>query len=364
VNETIERVEVAAYRMPLRERESDGTYCWDHVSLVVVQVRAAGLCGLGYSYASPAAAPLIRTALAEVVVGGDAMAVSSAWRRMLERVRNLGRPGVAAYAIAAVDAALWDLKAKLLGCPLARLLGQVRDEVPIYASGGFTSLSDDALAEQLGGWAEQGIPRVKMKVGRAPERDVVRVALARRAIGPGTELFVDANGGYSRKQALGLAVRFAEQGVCWFEEPRPSHDLDGLRLIRDRGPAGMDITGGEYGCDAWTFRRMLDAGAVDVLQADATRAMGVTGLLRIDALCHAYEIPLSLHTAPALHLHLGAALDSVVHLEWFHDHVWIERVLFEGAREPEPGTGVMRIDPSALGHGLTLREGEASRYAL
>ena len=357
----LERVEAAAYRVPLDERESDGTASWDHVSLVVVHVRAAGISGLGYTYESAAAARLIHDVLAEAVVGCDAMAVTLAWRRMLDRVRNIGRSGVAAYAIAAVDAALWDLKAKLLGCPLARLLGQVREGVPIYASGGFTSLSDDALTEQLGGWVERGIPRIKMKVGRHPERDGHRVELARRAIGESTRLFVDANGAYTVKQALAQAAGFAAQGVCWFEEPRPSDDLAGLRLIRERAPAGMDITAGEYGCELRDFQRMLAAGAVDVVQADITRAQGVTGLLRVGALCQAYDIPLSLHTAPALHLHVAAALDGLAHLEWFHDHVCIERALFEGA--PEPEGGVLRVNPDEPGHGLSLREAQARPHA-
>ena len=150
--------------------------------------------------------------------------------------------------------------------PLVTLLGSVHEVVPVYGSGGFTSYSIEQLQKQLGGWAERGISRVKMKIGTHPDLDLGRVRAAREVIGSGTELFVDANGAYSRKQALAQAHRFAELDVSWFEEPVSSDDLEGLRLLRDRGPAGMDIAAGEYGYDLPYFRRMLEAGAVDVLQ--------------------------------------------------------------------------------------------------
>src|SRR5581483_3886374 len=128
--------------------------------------------------------------------------------------------------------------------------------------------------------------RVKMKIGRDPANDPRRVAEAREAIGPDTQLFVDANGAYSRKEALALAHLFArDAGVTWFEEPVSSDDLEGLHLMREHAPAGMEIAAGEYGYDLWYFRRMLEAEAVDVLQADATRCAGITGFLRVGALC-------------------------------------------------------------------------------
>jgi len=230
----IERVEVSAYKIPTDAPESDGTIAWDHTTLVLVEASAGGLTGIGYSYADPATAALIRGSLAEVVRGRDAMGVPGAWSAMVEAIRNLGRAGVASMAISAVDSALWDLKGRLLGLPLVTLLGAVRDSAPVYGSGGFTSYSIDRLKGQLGGWVAAGIPRVKMKIGRAPAADLGRVRAAREAIGPDAELFVDANGAYGRKQALAQADRFAELGVSWFEEPVSSDDLEGLRLLRDR----------------------------------------------------------------------------------------------------------------------------------
>ena len=264
-------------------------------------------------------------------------------------------------AISAVDCALWDLKARLLDLPLVTLLGKTREAAPVYGSGGFTSYSDKRLAEQLSGWVEQGIPRVKMKIGRDEKRDLERVRLAREAIGAEPELYVDANGAYSRKQALAQAKLFAGFGVRWFEEPVSSDDLDGLRLLRDRAPAGMDIAAGEYGYDIFYFQRMLAAGAVDVQQADMTRCGGVTGFMQVAALCQAHNVPLSAHTAPALHTHVACAVTPFKNIEYFHDHVRIERMFFDAA--PQLVNGELRPDLSRPGMGLDLKSSDAERFA-
>ncbi|MGH8338525.1 MAG: enolase C-terminal domain-like protein, partial [Gammaproteobacteria bacterium] len=269
--------------------------------MVIVEVSAGGEVGLGYSYADAATARLIDRLLAPKLKGYDALANGGAWRAMVGAIRNLGRPGIASMAIAAVDNALWDLKGKLLKAPVATLLGLVRAEVMADGSGGFTSYSEAELRGQLGGWAERGFQAVKMKIGRDAAADIDRVKHAREAIGPKVGLYVDANGAYTRKQALQQAQRFVESDVTWFEEPVSADDLEGLRLLRDTAPAGMNIAAGEYGYDAWYFRRMVEAGAVDVLQADATRCAGITGFLQADALCVSKCLPLSAHTSPSIH---------------------------------------------------------------
>jgi len=356
----VDAIDVGAYTIPTETPESDGTLGWRRTTIVVVEPRAGDVRGVGYTYADTATAALVRDLLAGVVRGVDATAVPAAWARMVHAIRNLGRPGIVSTAIAAVDNALWDLKARLLGVPLATLLGAARDAVAIYGSGGFTSESPAELERQLGGWADAGIARVKMKIGRRPADDVERVRIARAAIGPTTELFVDANGAYDRKQALAQAEAFARYDVAWFEEPVTSDDLPGLRLLRDRAPAGMAIAAGEYGYDLGYFARMLDAEAVDVLQADATRCGGVSEFLRVGALCAARHVPLSAHTAPALHLHPCCALEPVRHVEWFADHVRIERMLFDGA--PVPAGGTIAFDPTRPGLGLELKRRDADRY--
>lgn len=301
----IERLDVQVAKIPTPAPESDGTAEWASTTIVIVHASAAGVTGLGYSYVDAGAASVIRDVLADHLIGLDAMATGHAMQRMLIAIRNQGRPGIGACAISAVDIALWDLKARLLGIPLAVLLGPVRQEVPVYASGGFTSSGLEALGEELAGYVAEGHRRVKLKIGRVPGRDLDRVRVARDAIGPDVELMVDANGAYSRKQALAMAEAFAEYRVCYFEEPVSSDDLEGLRLVRDG--TDISIAAGEYGYDAFYFRHMLEAGAVDILQADATRRLGVTGFFHADALAVAHALPLSSHCGPSIHAHLDAA---------------------------------------------------------
>jgi L-alanine-DL-glutamate epimerase-like enolase superfamily enzyme len=352
----------SAFRIPTAGPESDGTLEWEATTLVLVEARADNKIGIGFSYADTATARLINDTLADVVIGCDALSVEYCWNAMTSAIRNLGRPGICSMAIAAVDNALWDLKAKILDLPLVSLWGQVRTGVPIYGSGGFTSYSLADLREHLSAWVDQGIKRVKMKIGREPEQDLYRIAAAREAIGPSCELFVDANGAYSRKQALAMAQAFVDAGVSWFEEPVSSDDLEGLRMLRDRAPPGMDISAGEYGYDCVYFRRMLEAGAVDVLQADATRCAGMTGFHQASALCRAFNIPLSSHCAPSMHAHACCAAAPVRHLEFFYDHVRIERMLFDGTLEP--ANGELQPDLSRPGSGLAFKHRDALPYAV
>jgi L-alanine-DL-glutamate epimerase-like enolase superfamily enzyme len=359
IEAAVDRLDVIACTIPTDEPESDGTAEWDSTTIVIVEAHAGDVTGLGYTYAPAAAAALIRELLAGVVEGSDALAVARTWEAMGRALRNAGRPGIGSEAMAAVDTALWDLKARLLELPLAQVLDAVRAEVPLYGSGGFTSYTDERLAEQLGGWAADGLERVKMKVGREPDRDLERARVAREAVGPDVELFVDANGALTRKQALGFADRYAELDVRWFEEPVSSDDLDGLRLIRDRAP--MEIAAGEYGYMLPYFERMLAAGAVDCLQADVTRCEGITGFLRVAALCEARSLDLSAHCGPSIHAHPCCAVPRLRHLEYFHDHVRIEHMLFDGVLEPVGGT--LRPDLSRPGNGLELKRADAERHA-
>jgi len=358
---TIDAIDVSTFVIPTDAPESDGTLEWDRTTLVVVEISAGGVHGLGYTYSDRATAVLVRETLAKHLLDADAFAIPALNARMLQAIRNLGRPGIVATAISAVDTALWDAKARMLQMPLATLIGSARAGVAAYGSGGFTSYTAGRLQEQLGGWAEDGLKLVKMKVGRDAGADPARVHVARGAVGDRAQLFVDANGAYTRKQALALADRFAADDVRWFEEPVSSDDLEGLQLIRDRAPAGMDVAAGEYGYEPFYFRRMLEAGAVDVLQADATRCGGVSGFIAAHALCDARGLPLSAHCAPALHVHLGCALTRVRHIEYFHDHQRIERMLFDGTTVPRGG--LLSPDLERPGLGLELKRADAARFA-
>ena len=356
----IRRVTVTAYAVPTEKPESDGTLAWHETLLVLAGVEAGGCTGLGYTYADTATACLIRDRLGPLLAGADVFATRAAWERMAVALRNLGQSGIGALALSALDTALWDAKARCLGLSLAALLGPARGAIPVYGSGGFTSYDLSELRHQLEDWVARGFIAVKLKVGRNPEEDVRRVAAAREAVGAGTGLFVDANGAYPRKQALAFARRFAGFDVRWFEEPVSSEDLAGLRLLRDHGPPGMVIAAGEYAFRLDDFRRLAEAQAVDVMQADATRCGGVTGFLAAAALCEAFHLPLSTHCAPALHLPLACAAPAAIHLEYFHDHARIERMLFDGV--PEPAAGRLAPDFARPGLGLTLKERDAECF--
>ncbi len=358
----VERLAVSAYEVPTDEPESDGTLQWGSTTLVLVEASAGDETGLGFTYADASAAKLIEGKLADVVRGADPMSPQAAWAEMQAAVRNLGQRGIAAMAISAVDVALWDLKARLLGLALADLLGRFHARAPVYGSGGFTSYSNERLASQLAGWARDGgIPRVKMKVGRDPSADLERVRMARNAVGPDVELMVDANGAWQRKEALWWMERLRDElDVTYVEEPVSSDDLEGLRLLRDRGPAGMSVAAGEYGFDLSYFDRMADC--VDIQQADVTRCGGITGFLRVDSLCRARSIPFSAHCAPAISTHACCAMETLAHLEYFHDHVRIESLLFDGVLSPEGGA--LEPDSSRPGLGLELRRHTAEEYAL
>jgi L-alanine-DL-glutamate epimerase-like enolase superfamily enzyme len=350
---TVDDLRLTVRTIPTETPESDGTLAWDSTTIVVVEALGGGARGLGYTYGSPACATVVDGDLRDVVVGRSALDVPAAWLAMQRAVRNNGRVGMTATAISAVDIALWDLAARLHGISVSTLLGAFHDEVPVYGSGGFCSYTDEQLASQLGGWAQQGIPRVKMKVGRDPGADRHRLRVAREAIGPDVELYVDANGAFDRSAALGWAEVYAEHGVRYFEEPVSSDDLEGLALLRDRAPAGMAIAAGEYGYDLPYFRDMV--GRVGVQQADVTRCGGITALMRVGALCQAHQVPFSAHCAPAVSAHACTAIAPLAHLEYFHDHVRVESMVFDGTLSPEGGA--LRPDRSRPGLGLELRPG-------
>lgn len=358
----IEKAVVSAYTIPTDAPEADGTLSWDSTTLIVAELECGGKTGLGYTYGNHATAGLARHLAEKCLVRKQALDIPGLHAVMLRQVRNDGNVGLGAMAVSALDIALWDLKAKLLGCSVVSLLGAAATSVAAYGSGGFTSYSDQQLAKQLSGWVENGIRSVKMKIGTDPERDPQRVRAARKAIGADAALFVDANGGYTAKQAIALAEQFAESGVTWFEEPVSSDHLDDLRRVRDAVPAGMDVAAGEYGYSPLYFRRMLSSQAVNVLQLDATRCRGFTGFLAGAAIAESFGCPLSAHCAPSLHMHVACAVPGFRNVEYFHDHVRIEKMLFDGFIPAR--NGQLEPDRSRPGLGLIFKRKDAERFAV
>jgi L-alanine-DL-glutamate epimerase-like enolase superfamily enzyme len=359
----IDEVSARVYEIPTDAPEADGTFAWSSTTLILAEVVAGDRRGLGYTYAAGACRELITGPLAGAVKGHSALDIPGAWESMVRAIRNSGRPGLVSCAISAVDTALWDLKGKLLDLPVCRLLGVAHPEVPIYGSGGFTTYDERQTRTQLERWVDAWkIPRVKIKIGESSgsdeRRDLDRIALARKVIGPDTELYVDANGGYRRKQAIRVAHAMADHDVTWFEEPVSSDDLAGLHEVRDQ--VTPDVTAGEYGYDLTYFRRMLAAEAVDCLQLDVTRCGGITDWLRAAAVAAAHHIDVSGHCAPNLHAHVAASIPNLRHLEYFHDHHRIEQLLFDGALPPDGGA--LRPDQHRPGLGLEFKHRDAERY--
>jgi L-alanine-DL-glutamate epimerase-like enolase superfamily enzyme len=356
-------VDTAVYVIPADAPEADGTLAWSETTMVLVTAKAGGQVGMGWTYAAAAAARVVDDVLADAVTGRSACDLVGAADAMAHAVRNIGRGGIAATAISAVDVALWDLKARLLGQPLTALLGWQRQDVPIYGSGGFTSYDEHQTRQQLRGWVEHDqIPRVKIKIGedwgRNERRDLERVALARQVIGPDTELYVDANGAYGTGQAVRVADEMAAYRVTWFEEPVSSENLAGLAAVRRQ--VLPDVAAGEYSWSLADSARLIDAAAVDCLQLDVTRCGGITEFLRGAALAAGHCLQVSAHCAPNLHAHVGAATENLRHIEYFHDHQRIEQLLFDGTLDPLGG--VLSPDPGQPGLGLELRITDAEKY--
>jgi L-alanine-DL-glutamate epimerase-like enolase superfamily enzyme len=360
---TVDSLRVHAFEIPTDGPDSveqDGTLEWNSTTVVLVEAESGDRTGIGYTYGDVSVAAFAASLLAPAVEGSDVLSPAAVWLRLPALIRNAGRPGVGAMAISAVDVALWDLKAKLLDLPLFRLLPAFHDHVPVYGSGGFTNYPPDRLATQLAGWVEQGIRRVKLKTARHPEEDPARLAVVRKAIGDGPEVFADANGALSRKQALYWAHRLAgEWDVRWFEEPVSSDDVEGLRLVREHGPGRLEVAAGEYGYVLRDFTELLNARAVDCLQADVTRCGGITGLLEV-AGAAAQHVDLSAHCAPAVSAHAFCAVRRLRHLEYFHDHVRIEHMLFDGILSPDGGA--LHPAPDRPGLGLEVKWADAEPY--
>jgi L-alanine-DL-glutamate epimerase-like enolase superfamily enzyme len=360
----IDSVDVHAFEVPTDGpdgTEQDGTLDWDSTTMVLVRVHAGGRTGIGYTYGDVSVASFVESKLTGLLKGRYVTSPPALWHLMQRQIRNAGRPGAGAMAVSAVDVALWDLKARLLELPMIHLLPAYHDRVPVYGSGGFTNYPLDRLTDQLAGWVEQGIPRVKLKTSRDPERDPQRLTAVRKAIGDEPEVFTDANGALGRKQALYWARRFHDEwDVRWFEEPVSSADLDGLRMLCERGPERLEIAAGEYAYTTRDFVNLVEGPAVDCLQADVTRCGGITGVLETAGLAAAHHLDLSAHCAPAVSAHAFCAVRRLRHLEYFHDHVRIERLLFDGTLSPDGGA--LRPDPGRPGLGLEVKWPDAERY--
>ena len=318
-----------------------------------------GLEGLGIGQASPGVREVIESGLKRLLIGQDPFSIEKLWSDMFWQVRAYGRKGVAFCALSAVDIGLWDLKAKALGLPLYKLLGAYTESVPIYGSGGWTSSDQEELVAEMMGYVEQGISRVKMKVGKdfgkAEREDIQRLAAVRKAVGDDVAIYIDANNGYYPKQAIYMAKEFEQYQVGWFEEPVLADDIEGLAEVRRA--IDIPVATGEHEYTKFGFRDLISRGGADIVQPDVGRVGGVTEWMKVAHLAHSFNLPVAPHALRLVHLHLACATPNLklvenLGIEAETDGVWYTEVpqQKEGTWSPfpdRPGLG-LDLDPYAV----------------
>jgi L-alanine-DL-glutamate epimerase-like enolase superfamily enzyme len=291
------------------------------------------------------------------LVGADPEFSEAIWRRLWHGINFFGHKGVAVFALSAVDMALWDLRGKILGRPIHRLLGGCQSTVPTYASGGlWLGASIDELVEEARSFVAAGFRAMKLRLGKPQlEEDVERVGAVRAAIGPGIALMTDANQGFTVDHAIRLGRRLEEFQLAWFEEPVPAYDLEGSARVA----AALDtpIASGETEYTRYGFRDMLRTKAADVLMPDLGRVGGVSEFVKVAHMADALDLPVSSHIFTEQSLGVMAALGNATYLEhmpWFG-------VLFREKLEMREGSVVV---PERPGFGFTFDPVAIDRYRL
>jgi len=324
----------------------------------------AGPVGLGWTAGLRATRAVVMDTLRETLIGKDPFDTEGLWNEMFWRVRGFGRKGVAFQAISAVDIALWDLKAKALGLPLYKLLGACHDSVPVYGSGGWTNYTEAELVREQMSYVEQGYPAIKMKIGKEfgqrEREDLARLAAVRRAAGDEITLYVDANNGYTAKQAIRVARGLEEREVAWFEEPVLADDVDGLAQVARA--TSIPVATGEHEYTKFGFKDLLARGGADIAQPDVGRVGGVTEWLKVAHLAHAFNLPVASHAFAPIHLHLAMATPNILVVEMLGTETASNRVFF--TELPQPKNGRWAPFPDRPGLGVELRPAAVNKLAV
>jgi L-alanine-DL-glutamate epimerase-like enolase superfamily enzyme len=327
------------------------------VAFLFARVRTTdGAGGLGFSYAKRAGGPGLYAHAREIapeLIGEDPSDIGRLWEKLAWAGASVGRGGLSVQAIAALDAALWDLKARRAGLPLAKLLGAYRDSVPCYnTSGGFLSSSLEEVLDNTQKSLALGIGGIKVKVGHPDSTvDIARVQAVREAIGPAVPLMVDANQQWTRAKALRIGRIFEAYDLTWIEEPLDAYDAEGHAALA----AALDtpVATGEMLTSVAEHERMISARAADFVQPDAPRVGGITPFLKVLALAEQHRLSVAPHFAMELHVHLAAAYP---HEAWVEHFDWLEPLFNEHLLVAD---GKM-IVPERPGLGLTLSERAAA----
>lgn len=357
MNHKIRNVDVHLVSAPVKGGFADATRKVETIGFVIVRVTTdQGLEGIGITYhevGGEATLELIRRNMVHRLIDRDPFDTEVLWQEFFHYLRGVGRKGVMYCALSAVDIALWDLKGKITGLPLYKLFGGGRTRVPVYASGGWTSYSDEELVAEMQGMVARGFDTIKFKVGfdggRNLQRDVVRVRKVREAVGPDIRLLVDANNSFDAASAVQLANRIREYDITLFEEPVFADDIPGLARFK-RG-TDIPLATGEHEYTKFGVRDLLLHEAADIVQVDGARAGGMTEMLKCAALTQAWNVKFAPHAMENIHLHLVAAVPNALFLERLLMFEDLTAQVFKDA--PVPVNGMMEV-PDLPGLGLSL----------
>ncbi len=359
---SIASVHCELYQIPLPTVLTDAMHGeMRHFALIVVRIRTElGEEGVGYTYTvgkvgGSAVKAIIRDDLAPILSGADPLQNEFLWERMWWRMHYVGRGGLASFAIAAVDIALWDLKCKSAGEPLWKLAGGHSNRARVYAGGIDLLLPLDQLARQTDANLDRGIRAIKMKVGRDRlEEDVERVKAMRQLIGSEYPLMVDANMRWTVEEAIRAAKAFAEHDVYWLEEPTIPDDVDGYRRILESG--GLPIAVGENYHTIYEFQKIIAAEAVSFPEPDVSNIGGITPWLKVAHLAEAFNLPVTTHGVHELHVHLLGAIpnDSLLEAHGFGLEPFI--------RDPVKIEDGWAIAPDRAGHGVEFLWDELEKH--
>lgn len=336
---------------------ADSTRSVETIGFVVANVRTDdGLSGVGVTYhevGGEAIREFIKLAIEPKLVGRSPLETEALYEETFHYMRGVGRKGLAFCAYSAVDVALWDLKGKMAGLPLYKLLGGNKSKLPVYASGGWTSYSKDELVAEAKKMVAQGYDKIKVKVGveggKNPNEDLRRIQAVREAVGPDIAILLDANNVWQAGTAVQFANRVKEFDITLFEEPVFADDIPGLARFKQ----GTDIplATGEHEYTRYGFRDLVLANAADIIQADVGRVGGYTEMLKIISISQAWNLGFAPHGMEHMHMHLVAAAPNALFLERLLMFEEVVESVFLNA--PKPVNGFMEI-PDKPGLGLEL----------
>lgn len=351
----IERVEIDILSFPLDPPFRASIRLIPTVDCVLCRMTTRdGVTGSGYTFAFGVeeAGPLAAMArlLGERAIGLDPMCVEATWTSLWRSLALLGQPGIGVSALAALDVAVWDIRGRMLGQPLYRLLGASRDAIQTYGSGGSLDADARALAAEMSGYVESGHRAVKMKLGHGLAGDDARVAAVRQAIGPDARLIVDATQQFRPKEALASARSLERHGLWWFEEPVPAERVDWCAEVRQGSPVA--IATGETNFGMIDAQNLIRQGAADILMPNLQRVGGITPWLKIAAAANLAGLPIASHVSAEIFVHLMCTVPNGLCLEvvpWWPRLFTEQLAMKDGLARPptRPGLG-FDIDPDVL----------------